>query len=440
MSEDLKQFIPACQSGDAETVNNLLKSIMELEEGEKLQREILKYGNYIDDQNKQYGDYGAFRLAAGGGHMQVVNYLLEVAKELEADGKQLQLEMLEADDYGAFRLAAMGGHMQVVKNLFEIAGKLENEKQLQLKMLQCNSCKAFISAAEHGKEEVVDYLLTEAGKFGKEGKQLQLEMLKYGQYKAFILTTERGYVQVMDRLLKAAEKLKEEEEGLQFGMLEYSIREGKVFTLAIELCYTQVMSNLFKNVGGLGKIGEPLRSEMLEVCKEKLISVAVSKKADKVSVVNSIFKVVEELEEGKRNLLHGILKELDKRDFDFGPARMSTYSKKCFPSQKKDLSIENLRVVAMKLLLEAAKKLEEGEKLQLAMLKDAGKVFISDVKNGYKNPAYYLFKTAGKLGEEGQKLQLAMLEDVIKECISGVNNRNLMDKIFKVIEKLGIIP
>ncbi|MBD0392046.1 hypothetical protein IC220_06420 [Wolbachia endosymbiont of Pentalonia nigronervosa] len=91
-------------------------------------------------------------------------------------------------------------------------------------------------------------------------------------------------------------------------------------------------------------------------------------------------------------------------------------------------------------LLKSIMELEEGEKLQLAMLKDAGKVFISDVKSGYKDPAYYLFKTAGELGEEGQELQSAMLEDVIKECISGVNNRNLMDEIFKVIEKLGIIP
>ncbi len=61
-------------------------------------------------------DYDAFRLAACGGHLDVLNWLIEKQTALAPDKVHT---MIAADDYDAFCRAARGGHLDVLKSLIE---------------------------------------------------------------------------------------------------------------------------------------------------------------------------------------------------------------------------------------------------------------------------------------------------------------------------------
>ena len=91
-------------------------------------------------------DYDAFKLAAQGGHLHIMDSLIQSAPE------KIQ-EMIAAQDYGAFKKAAKGGHLHMIENLIQLAPEKVQE------MIAAEQYRALYEAAESGHQDVVNFLL-----------------------------------------------------------------------------------------------------------------------------------------------------------------------------------------------------------------------------------------------------------------------------------------
>ena len=119
----------------------------------------------------------SFRLAARGGH-------LEVLKWLEKNAKGSLLDMIKAQDYRAFLWAAREGHLHVLK---WIAGKAP---LVLSQMIKAYDYRAFNAAVKKGQLKVLKWIAEKA--------EIQfLDIIKVRNYEDFQLAACEGHLEVL---------------------------------------------------------------------------------------------------------------------------------------------------------------------------------------------------------------------------------------------------
>jgi len=130
------------------------------------------------------GDFEAFRNAACGGHLPVIDRLIQLAP---ADVQN----MVNAGDFEAFRNAACGGHLPVIDHLIQLApADVKN-------MIHAENFQAFRAAAYGGHLAVIERLI----------QLVPAEvpnMIEAQEFGAFRVAACGGHLAVIDRLMQLA--------------------------------------------------------------------------------------------------------------------------------------------------------------------------------------------------------------------------------------------
>ncbi len=164
--------------GNLKFLNHLIESQQKLDSSGAVVQSMIAADNYA-----------AFRNAAAGGHLPVMECLIALAPS------KVQ-EMFAADNYAAFTAAACGGHLLVMERL--IALTVSN-----LHSMNTGGCirDAFTAAACGGHLPVMNYLLTVLGGLGSS--EVKTMILVWGS-DAFRGAARGGHLPVMERLIELA--------------------------------------------------------------------------------------------------------------------------------------------------------------------------------------------------------------------------------------------
>ncbi len=109
-------------------------------------------------------NHAAFQVAAGGGHLSVLNRLVELAPNWVS-------RMIKAKNYNAFQVAARGWYWPVLNRLMELAPDLVSL------MMAANDYAAFSTLALRRRDGIVNRALCDPGTFA----HAEMHQCEYGE-------------------------------------------------------------------------------------------------------------------------------------------------------------------------------------------------------------------------------------------------------------------